>query len=195
MRRGLPQGLPRACASSVVPRGFRFRLNEDPRFPPPLPPALSRSSLPQAQNPDPRCLNSPRAAPGGIRHFPAFNSKADSSSLLAPGPQEGWPRATGENRCRRRRQSPRARLAVLPHTWFRSPVQEAGAPAHLGTRFVAPRPVARLRHAPGPPLRDPEAGARRGAAGAAGRSGPRIVGRSGGRVDRGPIPGPAARGG
>lgn len=47
---------------------------------------------------------------------------------------------------------------------------------------MSPAPEARWRHAPPPPLRNPEVGVRRGAAGAVGRSGLKSGGRAGGRV-------------
>lgn len=200
MRRGRTPGLPRTCASLVVPRRVRSGLTRGSPFPNLAaadPSRRPRASLRQPQNPDPRYFNSPRAAPRGIRHFPAFNSKAGSSSSLAPSPQEGWPWATGERKCRRSGRSQRARLSVLPHTWFRSPVSEAAdrapgpAPRKrecageqpVGAGFVAPRPAARWRHAPPRPAPPgPGSGSAQGSGGRGGaeRSGRRIVGRAGG---------------
>lgn len=178
---------------------------EGPRFPTLLPAAPSRrprASPRQPQIPDPRDFNSPRAAPRGVRHFPAFSSKAGSSSSLAPSPPEGWPRATGESSCRRSGRAQRAPRGPPPHLvpltreggrgqGPRPRPPEAGGAGEqpVGAGFVAPRPAARWRHAPPTPP-GPGSGSAQGSGGRGGaeRSGRRIVGRAGGRAGRGPDP-------
>lgn len=145
--RACAETAPRGLPNPAHPQWFLEGSGLDSRFHSPVsqpycssaPSLWPWSSCRHPQNPEARRLNSPSPAPRGLRHFPAFNSKAESSSS---GPR---PLAPGRTTLRLRRRGgrrpqgsvatgeagdPCARASrTSPHTWFRPPEQWAVAQA------------------------------------------------------------------
>lgn len=91
----------------------------------------------------------------------------------------------------------RAPLSPPPHLVSLTSAGGRG-PGPFGYEVCGAPPRGALTSRPGPAPPGPGSGSAQGSGGRGGAERPedcRAVGRSGGRVDRGPIPGPAARGG